>query len=73
MGDPDAVLRVKTAFKSFALTLSNAITLLDFEEIVIGGGVAVNSWDFLEPILYEKVPEFLSTNLRGRTTIRFRN
>ncbi|MHC1772887.1 MAG: ROK family protein [Flexilinea sp.] len=70
MGDPDAVLRVKTAFKSFALTLSNAITLLDFEEIVIGGGVAVNSWDFLEPILNEKVPEFLSTNLRGRTTIR---
>lgn len=70
-GDPDALFIVTTAFRSFALALSNSIALLDFEEIVIGGGVAVNSRDFLEPILNEKVPEYLSINLRGRTAIRF--
>lgn len=69
-GDQDALSIIRSAFCSFALSLSDAITLLDMEEIVIGGGVAVNSWDLLEPILKEKIPNFLQTNLRGRTKIR---
>ncbi|HNY19233.1 MAG TPA: ROK family protein [Flexilinea sp.] len=69
-GDPSASDIVDYAFKCFALSLSNAIVLFDLEEIVIGGGVAVNSWDLLEPILTHSIPEFLPTEMRGKTKIR---
>ena len=69
-GDPSASDIIDYAFKCFALSLSNAIVLFDLEEIVIGGGVAVNSWDLLEPILAHSIPEFLPTEMRGKTKIR---
>lgn len=70
LGDAQAKTVLKHAFTSFALTLSDLMALLDPQEIVLGGSVAVNSWDLLEPILNEKLPGFLPANWGQRTAIR---
>ncbi len=70
LGDTGAKAVLDHAFTSFALTLSDLMVLLDPQEIVLGGSVAVNAWDLLEPILTEKLPGFLPANWGQRTAIR---
>lgn len=65
-GDPDALAVIQEAGRALADAILAAVTLLDINHVVVGGGV-VGAWDLLSPLLNEAVAK--NPSLSGRTLI----